>query len=54
MDELGDCLLRNLDRVDRNLRRILWGRKTGIDGHEMGIFALLENLWLDASSRKGE
>jgi hypothetical protein len=35
-DEVGDCLLRNRDLVERILRRKRWGIMTGIENQVMG------------------
>ena len=38
MEDVGVCLLRILDLVERNFLLNLWGRMVGRVGHDKGIF----------------
>ena len=51
IEEVGDILLRILERVARNLRRRRCGKKACNEGQERGT--LLEERMRAASSRKG-
>ena len=51
IDDVGDALLRILERVDRNLRRNLCGRITGMEGQDIGI--VFNTNALETSSRNG-
>ncbi len=53
MEDVGVCIDRMCDRVDRIFRRIRWGMMTGIDGrHDSGILAMEKKRWVESSPPK--
>jgi len=53
MEEVGACLLRIFDRVERSFRRMRWGRMVGIDGQERGRFDFVKKRCVESSPRRG-
>ena len=50
IEDVGVCMERIFDLVDRNFRRSRWGRMTGIEGHDnRGIFETEKKRWVEPS-----
>ena len=49
IEEVGACIDRIRDLVERNFRRIRCGRMTGIEGHESGILETEKKRWVESS-----
>ena len=49
IEEVGVCIERILDLVDRNFRRRRCGKMTGIDGHDSGIFETEKKRCVESS-----
>lgn len=49
IEDVGVCIDRIFDLVDRNFRRSRCGRMTGIDGHDSGIFETEKKRWVEPS-----
>ena len=47
--EVGVCMDRILDRVDRKRRRMRCGTRMGIEGHDSGIFEIEKKRWVESS-----
>ena len=52
IEDVGVCLDRIRDLVDRNFRRSLCGRMTGIEGHDSGILEMEKKRCVDSSPEK--
>lgn len=49
IEDVGVCLDRIRDLVDRNFLRSLCGRMVGIEGHDSGIFETEKKRWVEPS-----
>lgn len=49
IEEVGVCMDRIFDLVDRNRRRMRCGTITGMEGHDSGNFATEKKRWVESS-----
>lgn len=49
MEEVGVCMERMRERVERNLRRIRCGRRMWTEGHEKGSLETEKKRWVESS-----
>lgn len=52
IEEVGVCMERIFDRVDRNRRRMRCGTSTGKEGHDSGSFETEKKRCVDSSPEK--
>ena len=52
IEEVGVCIDRIFDLVDRKRRRIRCGRRTGIEGHDSGSLETEKKRWVESSPAK--
>ena len=50
IEDVGVCIDRIFDLVDRNFRRKRCGSKTGIEGHDSGNFDTEKKRWVEPPS----
>ena len=49
IEEVGVCIERILDRVERHRRRMRCGRTAGIEGQARGSLGTEKNRWVESS-----
>lgn len=49
IEEVGVCMDRIFDRVERKRRRMRWGTMTGMEGHDSGNLETEKKRWVESS-----